>query len=340
MKKEKFIIFNDIHIKNGNEDSVYEAIEYLVEYSNKKNINEVVLNGDVFDSRSFQRLSHLKCFEKILDLFKVNGIICHTVVGNHDKTKYDSIDNFIEPFKHHPSIKLYSNILDTQIAGINVTISPFFTDKILYEQLSNHNGGNLLIGHWSCEGSSHLGHVAESQINKKLLSKWNKIYLGHYHNHQNVNEIVTHLPSLIQNDFGEDNVKGFTVIYDDLSYELIKGKFKEFKKVLIDLNETSIQSVKELIKAEQNSLKVVRFEFIGDESKLKTLDKSLFNGTGIDVKLKFDKKYDFNEDHIMPTVIERYGQDDIETEFKNFCNNKGYDYEFGKTLLDKFFKNK
>jgi len=91
---------------------------------------------------------------------------------------------------------------------------------------------------------------------------------------------------------------------------------------------------------EQNSSNVVRFEFTGEDTKLKSLDKNLFSNTGIDVKLKYDKKYDFDNDSKTPLIVEQYGKKDIESEFKTFCNNKGYDYEFGSTLLKQFFDDK
>ena len=213
---------------------------------------------------------------------------------------------------------------------------------MLCGQLENHIGGQILIGHWSCDGSTYLGKVDKNKvINKKLLSKWNKIYLGHYHNYHKVNENTTHLPSLLQDNFGEDNVKGFTVIYDDLTYKVIKGKFREFVKVVVDINHTSLKELKEKIKLYKNDDCVVRFELIGDDSKLKSIDKSIFVDHGIDVKLKFDKKYTLElGENEQATLKEVYKEDDIRKEFKKFCNDKNYDYKFGLSLLDKFFNNK
>jgi len=339
MKKPITAIFNDIHIKNGNEEYVYNAVKFMVSKCNELGIKEVILNGDIFDSRSFQRLSHLKCFEKILELFKVNGILCHTNVGNHDKTVYSSYESFLDVFKYHPAMELYKEIQDINIQGVDITISPFFPDKMLCEQLEKHNGTDLLVGHWSCDGSTYLGKTDEnSAINKKLLSKWGHVYLGHYHNYHDVNENTTHLPSLIQDNFGEDNIKGFSIIYDDLSYEVVKGVFKEYIKVLIDLNTETLDNIKELIKVHKNSLNVIRFEISGKDELLKAFDKSLFSGTGIDYKMKFQKHYESSVEIKMPKVTEYYDEKTIRDEFKVFCKNKNYDYDFGLSLLNNFFK--
>jgi exonuclease SbcD len=341
MKKIWAVHFNDIHIKNGNENDIYEAIKFMVEYCVENGIKNLICGGDVFDSRSFQRLSHLQCWIDCLELFRLNEMKCYINVGNHDKSLYNKKENFIDPFKYHPSIELFDDIKTIELNGKKVTFSPFFSNDILVPMLNEHKGADVLIGHWSMEGSTYLKQVSESPINKKLLLKWNKVFLSHYHNYHKLGKDISHLPSLIQDNFGEDNLKGFTVIYEDLSYEVIKGKFKEFKKVVIDLNEKSMDYVKKLIKEQQNSSDVLRFEFTGDETKLKSLNKSIFANTGIDIKLKFDKKYDFDDSQLeMPNVIESYGKEDIENEFKSFCNNKGYDFDFGSILLKKFFDKK
>jgi len=125
----------------------------------------------------------------------------------------------------------------------------------------------------------------------------------------------------------------------DLSYELIKGDFKSFKKITIDINKTTAKQLKELITTHENSSDTIRFEFVGDESKLKALDKSLFNGSGIDVKIKYDVKYDYKDDQLtLPTVIEHYGEEQVKDAFKSFCNEKGYEYQEGIVLLNEYLK--
>lgn len=343
MKKEIWAIhFNDIHIKNGNEKEVYLAIEFMVNYAVKHNIKNLICGGDVFESRSFQRLSHLKCWEKCLKLFKTNNLMCYCNTGNHDKSLYNSKDNFIEPFKYHPSLRLFSDIETISLNGKQTTFSPFFTDKILCDQLTKKEGCEVLIGHWSCDGSTYLGKTDKNKvINKSLLNKWNKVFLSHYHNYHKVSENVTHLPSLIQDNYGEDNLKGFTLIYDDLSYEIIKGSFKELKKVELKIDDISIDELKKMISIEKGKDQKTRFEFYGSKSKLDALDLSIFEDSNIDVKLKYDKNYEFNTiDRKEPLSIEVYREGDIKKEFEIFCKNKEYDFDYGKALLDKFLKEK
>ena len=337
MKKPLVIVFNDIHIKNGNENEVYEAVKYMVDHINKLGVKEIICNGDIFDSRSFQRQSHTDCWGMCLDLFEANGIVCHTNVGNHDKSVYKVENNFLTPFKHHPGIKLYSKITNTKIGDKTFTFSPYFLDEQVQEQLENQEPTDILIGHWSCHGSVNLKMITKKEgIGKKLLSKWKKTYLGHFHQHQEVSEDIIHLPSLLQDSFGEDNIKGFSVIYDDLSYSLVKGKFKELKKIIVDLNEVSISDLINLIEDEKSNDATIRFELIGDDSKLKAVDKSIFKDTGIDVKIKFNKEYDFDTTtKEIPKAVNKYTAEQIKDELKIFCKKKGLNHSEGEKLLIK-----
>lgn len=339
MKKPIAIIFNDAHLKTGNEQDIIESVKHLLSYAKSNNINTIIFAGDLFDSRSFQRQSVLEAFDKILCMIDDAGCTLHLFPGNHDKTVYSSFYSFLDIYRYHPCVEFTRTVKNIEISGVSITLLPFFSDEMLIPMIEEHEGADVLISHFEMEGSVHLGRVSEkTTINKKLLSKWKKVYLGHYHNHVEITKDITHLPSLRQSNFGEDSNKGFSVLYEDLSYEIIKGCFREYKKITIDLDSTSQTDIKTLIKTHENSDNSIRFEFIGEESKLKALDKSQFKGTDIDIKIKYEKKYDYDDKDLeLPTVVERYGREQIVTTFEQFCEDKGYDHKNGLALLDEFF---
>ena len=336
------IIFNDAHLKTGNEADVIHSVKHMLKYAKENKITNLIFAGDLFDSRSFQRQSVLQAFDEILDLINKAGCTLYIFPGNHDKTVYASYDSFLDVYRHYPGVIFNRELSVIDIEGIKSTLLPFFSDDMLIPMIEEAEGTDVLISHFEMAGSTHLGKVSsKSTINKKLLSKFTKTYLGHYHNHHEITKDIIHLPSLRQSNFGEDDNKGFAILYKDLSYKLVNGDFKRFKKVTIDINKSTAKDIKELITTYENSSDTIRFEFIGDESKLKALDKSQFNGSGIDVKIKFNVKYDYTDDQLtLPTVIESYGEDQVRDAFKVFCNDKGYEYQTGIVLLDEFLKNK
>ena len=340
MKEPLAIIFNDAHLKTGNEQDVINSVKHMLKYARAEKIDKLIFAGDLFDSRSFQRQSVLQAFDEILDLVNKVGCTLYIFPGNHDKTVYASYDSFLDVYRHYPNVVFNKEISVIDLDGVSITLLPFFSDDMLIPMLQEAKPTDVLISHFEMAGSTHLGKVSEkSTINKKLLSKFTKTYLGHYHNHHEISKDIIHLPSLRQSNFGEDENKGFAVLNKDLSYELIKGDFKSFKKITIDINKTTAKQLKELITTHENSSDTIRFEFVGDESKLKALDKSLFNGSGIDVKIKYDIKYDYKDDQlVLPTVIEHYGEEQVKDAFKSFCNEKGYEYQEGIVLLNEYLK--
>ncbi len=330
------IIFNDIHLKTGNEDAVYNSIVHMVDYAVKNKIKNLIFAGDLFHSRTQQRLKVLQTLDKILDLFEANGLTLYLFPGNHDKTLYDSPESFLDVYKHHPCVKFNRELKNIVLDGVSIDLLPFFSDDILIPTLEKAKGADILISHFEMAGSNHLGHVStKTTINKKLLSKWNKVYLGHYHNYHEITKDIVHLPSFRQENFGEDNIKGFSLLYNDGSYELIKGEFKEYLKISINLKEATSKYINKLIETYKDSNKVVRFEFNGTQEQCKALDKSQFKNTGIDIKLKYKEVFE-DEIKIPSKIIEKYNKNQILDSFKEFCSDKGYDYKEGSSMVKEF----
>lgn len=337
-KKPLFAIFNDIHLGVGNEEAVIVSIKHMISKLLELEISTVVFAGDFFHSRSNQTESVLLAAHEVFRLLDEVGIHMIFFPGNHDKTSYFSYRSFLDSFVFHPNTLFTDKLLRINIEGVSITLLPFFDDSMLVPMLEEAEGSDILISHFEMAGSSHLGKVSEkTSITKRTLKKWDKVYLGHYHNTHEISKNIVHLPSLRQSSFGEDNNKGFSIIFEDLSYEIIPGVFKEFTKFVIDIDTHSQEEITELINLHSNSDDTIRFEFIGEESKLKALDKEQFIGTGIDVKIKYQKKYKV-EDTEKPILIKKFDKDQIFKSFEKFCEEKDYSHEEGLVLLNEFLE--
>lgn len=339
MNKEPiFIIFNDAHLKAGSEEDIILSVRHMISYALANRIKTIVFAGDLFHSRSNQKESVLNACDKIFELINEADIQFIIFPGNHDKTSYTSYTSFLDVYRFHPNVIFTDRLKNIEIKGKTITLLPFFDDVMLVPMLEEAEGGDILISHFEMKGSSHLGRVSEkTTITRRTLKKWKKTYLGHFHNLQEITPDITHLPSLRQNDFGEDNVKGFSVVYDDLSYSVIKGIFKAFHKITIDIDILSSSDIKELIKVHSGSEDTIRFELIGEESKLKAFDKEQFKGTNIDVKVKYEKTFK-TDDEAKPVLIKKFDMGQVVNTFKSFCEDKGLDYDIGLGFLNKFLK--
>ena len=325
-----------MHLGVGNEDACILSIKHMVSKLLELKIDTLVFAGDWFHSRSNQTESVLQASNEIFKLIDEAGIFMYFFPGNHDKTSYYTHKSFLDTYIHHPNTQFNSELSVIEIQGVTITLLPFFADELIVPMIEQAQGTDILISHFDMQGSTHLGKVCEkSSITKATLKKWDKVYLGHYHNWHEISKDITHLPSLRQSSFGEDAHKGFTIINEDLSYTHIQGVFKQFTKFILNINELTIEEIKELVETHKGSEDTIRFEFIGDENKLRALDEGIFAGSGIDVKKKYEKKYK-QESTEKPVLIKKFDKTQIEDAFKEFCEEKGYDYAEGVVMLDSF----
>tara|TARA_R110002073_G_scaffold148366_4_gene301497 strand:+ start:1883 stop:2902 length:1020 start_codon:yes stop_codon:yes gene_type:complete len=336
MKNILAIIFNDVHLRTGNEDEVYESTKYMVEYAVENDIKNLIFAGDLFDSRTFQRQKVLQTLGKMLDLFHSNDLTLYMFPGNHDKTVYDSPNSFLDIYRHYPCVRFNRELKNIFIDGVSIDLLPFFSTELLVPMIEKAKGGDILISHFGMDGSNHLGHIQkDTSINKKMFAKWDKVYLGHYHNHNEITKDIVHLPSFRQENFGEDNNKGFALLKKDGSYELIKGKYKEYLKISINLDKSSSKDISKIIDTHKNSEKVIRVEFSGTEAQCKAINKTQFKGTGIDIKMKYSEVYE-NEIAEPSKIIEKYSKDQILESFKDFCSDKECSYKNGSVMIKEF----
>lgn len=341
MRKVISIIFNDAHLKDGNEEEVLTSCNHMVKYATDNGIKNLIFAGDFFDSRSAQRLKVLKTFEKILDNIHNAGLTLYLFAGNHDKTLYSSEESFLDAFKFHPCVIFNSNISDIEIEGKKITLLPFFDDEILVPIIEKHNGGDVLISHFEMYGSEHLGKKSEKvEITAKMLSKWKRTYLGHYHNTHEITPAIVHLPSLRQNSYGENNNKGFTLLYDDLSYEIVKGVFKEYKKIKLNIDGKTKVEINNILKKYELDDRNLRFEVYGDENSLRSLDLDIFKSKNIDAKKMYSKKFEEDVKKVeIKEPVKKYDSKNILVSLKEFCDLKDYDFNKGSEIIKNFIKN-
>ena len=339
-KKRIAIIFNDVHLKQGNEKEILEAFIDMIDFAVDTKINNIFLAGDLFDSRSMQRQSTLFTFDKCLSYADSFSINIFAIAGNHDKTIYESKDSFLYPFRYHPSFHYMDDIVDVEMEdfGKKFTFLPFFTDDLLIKKIKESDGGDCLISHFEMVGSTNLGKVnKKSNITPSMLSKWDKVFLGHYHNYHKVSENIAHLPAFVQSNFGEDTNKGFTVLYEDLSYEIIQSKSKKYIRVDVDLDKMVQKDIDNLVEEYKDSTNSIQFRFKGNKAQIKALNKEQFNNTSISINCDFNEEIPIEN---KSESIKVYTKENIKDTFKEYCISKKLNYKKWLPYIDSFLKYK
>lgn len=357
MKKPLTILSTDWHLKKENINEIIDLVKQKIDLAKSLDIYTVFCAGDIFDSRISQRLEVLAAFMDILELFEKNSIKLVAIPGNHDKTDYTKKRSFLDAFQYHPFFRLINSFeqypvedqftLNSEISGYGIYCFPFFEEsiwlekfnKILPKILENKEPNKIIISHIAVNGSMNNDNSkVNNGIEPKTFKDFNSIFLGHYHDQQKIGTNIFHFGSIKQSNFGENDKKGFTILYDDGSQEFIKSKFKEYKKVIIDLDRTSQKEINKLKQEYSNDENNVRFEFNGSDEKLKSLKKEDFTQLGIDIKCK-SKEIEESIEYSQSTEVIEYTNEKLQEEFKNFCEENKLVYEEGIEFLLKRLKN-
>ena len=341
MKKAIGTISTDWHIESSTKDQVIKIILQQCELNEKLGVKDMYCLGDIFNNRKYQRQDELDALNYILNMIDKRGFNLTAIPGNHDKTMYDSSKSFLDSFKYHPSFNLVQESCFKIRHGLGIAFIPFFQNDMWLERLNSikidKSINNILFSHIAIEGSiNNDGSKVASPIKPSMFMRFDEVYLGHYHNEHDIGANVHHLASIRQGNYGDNNKKGFYILYNDGSVKFIKSKFKEFVKIKVNLDDISKKELDDIIRSNINSDNNVRLEFIGDSPKLKTIDKVKLNNFGIDVKTKC-KEIEDSIDFIDSNEVQTYGKSEIIVLFTDYCKKNDLDIKTGLFYLNKKF---
>ncbi len=338
----------DWHLEEDNLDEIEDLIHQQCSLSEELGTKDLFCLGDIFDSRISQKQSVLSRFSKILDYIEEKGMVLYSIPGNHDKTDYGSKESFLTPFKGRKCFELFvvSGGVPYPEYGIMVEFLPFFKEDVWikkFKEVLDYNEGidvekRILCTHIAITGSrNNDGSLVTSSLSSKLFKNYFKVFSGHYHDTQKIGSNFIHIPSIRQNDYGENTNKGFTVVYSDGSHEIINSKFKKFIKIDIDIDSQEDELVR-LTKKYKNNDDNIRFEISGSENKLKSFKKENITSVGIDVKTKIKEIQD-DVLFIEKEEIKKYNKSSIKGYFAEFCEEEGLSEEEGLIFLTKILLN-
>lgn len=336
MKKLHYIVSTDWHLKSSNLNLILSLISDQCQLAKEHGLNDIVCLGDVFDSRVSQRVDVLYGFLQILEHCESHDITLICIPGNHDKTSYTDIISFLHPFKNHPSLHLVDTYQHMIKDEINYHFVPYFDEEKSYKEYLDrvdYKGNDVLFSHIALTGSvNNDGSSIENSLKKETFKKFKKVYLGHYHDTQEITKDIIHIPSIQQNNFGENDNKGYTYIYDDFTYEIVNSSFKPYVKVKYDLSKVSITEIDNELGQYDPEDAYYKLVFEGKDSSLKTLNLPKYKDLGYQVQVK-NKILNANEQANLESV-NIYNQSNIVELFKEFCECYDYTYKTGFKYLN------
>lgn len=332
-KRAIAVMSNDQHLYTDNEDLILDLFKQKIDLCYEVGVKYMFGLGDLFEDRRYQRLSTLLAFSELVRMLHNSGITYIGIPGNHSKTRYDSLDSFDEIFNWAtPNFIIHRDLTRMEIDGLGITMLPFFTDEMLVEYIEADEPNDVLLSHFEMNGSTNKGIVSSGKaITKSMLSKYGKVYLGHYHDEHDISDNIKHLKSLYQRGFGEDEKKGFTILYNDGSVEHRQSKFPKYTEIEVNADEVGKAEMKKLVADAKKDYEYVRIKLVGSESKVKSIKKDDLESVGAVVRKAPTPTLNVKESVLTESDV-KLGLDES---FKLWCEHNEKDYDYGKSLIEK-----
>lgn len=277
--------------------STFTALTNLVNHAIDKQVDFVMLAGDIYDSddRSVKAQAFLKTEMERLNQAEIPVFICH---GNHDY-----IENSGLHLKMPENVELFSETVETKWLttknGERIAVSSFsynsrwVTKRMITEYPKKHEMADFHIGmlHGFSEGleTSH-GHYAPFTINELKSKGYDYWALGHIHTRQvlEIQPPILYAGNTQGRSSKETGIKGcelVTLTLGDSSIETLETQDIQWETLEISLAKRSTldevyRKIKETIEIKEGSQKnyLLTIELVDTKDLLPNVLKKIIQG--------------------------------------------------------------
>ena len=214
----------------------------ICEYARNKNIAKVAILGDINHTKQIASVDAFSIFKNVLESFP--ELVFYIIPGNHDETAKDGIRSAIDLLKGPSNIIT----LDKTTVIDNITFVPYN----YINQINDVKLTDVLMSHFGLSDAIlSNGKSIRSRIKLSDLRRWKKVFCGHYHKPQDI-ENFHYAGSLIPLTRAEFDEEKRFILFNSETFEtesvLTEGYRKYYEFVLDDENnvDTIMDEAKEL----------------------------------------------------------------------------------------------
>ena len=243
-------------------------------YLKEHNINTVIDMGDTFDNRRAVDLWSIDWaknnYFSVLDSM---GVKLHTIVGNHtayykDTNQVNTINLLLNEYNN---ISIYPEAEEITIDKLKILLLPWINseNKERTFDLIKKSNSKIAMGHLELNGFvATRGHMMEDGMDIDILSKFDKVYSGHYHTRSTDGKIyyLGNPYELYWNDVNDS--RGFHIFdTETLEHTPVDNPYRIFYNVyyedtphqLFDASEYNNKIVKVIVRQKTSQRKFEKF---------------------------------------------------------------------------------
>lgn len=336
---------NDLHIGKENIPEFIDNWNEALNICEKMNVNQIAICGDLFLSRASQTLDILLAIHDCLLTAAERGVNVVLANGNHCKVNQENERGYCHIFDQHPNVLVVDNYITLPIGDGEYALLhmiPYFPEngsfcekldsvKTIVDPLKR----NFLYIHEGINGA--LSQPSDKELPTNLFDDFERVFVGHYHNRCVIPKTrIEYIGSSRQFNFGEDEEKGYTVLYSDGSHEFVKNQVNTRYKVIdIDADKVDINLMDLLDEIKADGRYKVKVRVHSSSTKVDTINKAELLSAGASKVEVIVENIDADE-VISSSLFEKFDREKINESYKEFCVQKEIeDVELGLHYLSK-----
>lgn len=340
------LLLNDIHISKENIEEFKLNWGEALYICDSMSINMIAVGGDLFMSRSSQTLDILLTIhDAFIDAEKRN-ITVFLVNGNHDKVDQEAERGYCHIYDQHKNVYVGDeNIIITDEKHWNFALHMIayfpengtFTERLNRLKKSTMVEGkkNYLYVHEGINGA--IQAASDSELPASLFESFDKVFVGHYHNRCIIpNTNIEYIGSSRQHNFGEDEEKGYTVLFNDGTTKFIQNHVNKRYKVLdVDACKVNIHLYNLMDELKEDERYKIKVRITSHADKVQSIDKSKLIKAGAS-KVEIITEEPEMIENVSTSLFEKFDNKKIQENYQEFCKHKDIkDISLGLSYLSK-----
>nr|DAR74277.1 MAG TPA: putative DNA double strand break repair [Caudoviricetes sp.] len=339
------LLINDIHISKDNIPEFQKNWDEALQICIDRKIPEIIIGGDLWLSRSAQSLSVLMAARNaILKATHLNANLQVTIAcGNHDKVDQEAFESYNHLFNEYDGVDVIDDYVIYDISDTaTLYVMSYFPENgsfiQRFEDMAkdlDKSKFNVLYIHEGIRGG--LAQASDDELPASIFSEFDSVLVGHYHDRKQIPDTnILYIGSSRQHNYGENEEKGYTVLYEDGSHEFIKNQ-ANIRYKTIDVTPSSMTSDKFLNELstykDKNYRLRLRIQCKANEASTIDRQKLLDAGASRIEIVTEESSVKLTKSQSISTKFDKSG---IKEEYRSFCHDKEIDnIDMGLQYLDK-----
>ena len=329
------LLLNDIHISKDNIPAFKANWQEAIDICRKMDVKEIAIGGDLFFSRAAQTLDVLLAVHDALLTAAEHGIHVTIAEGNHDKVNQENERGYCHVFDQHSNVLVCDEYVSLPLGDdcrFVLHMMGYFPEDgsfctrldHLKEEALDPKRLNFLYIHEGINGA--LAQPNDKELPAKIFEDFDKVFVGHYHNRTIIDKTrIEYIGSSRQHNFGEDEEKGYTVIYTDGSHEFIKNQANTRYRVIdVAAERAGLHLMDELREIDADGRYKVKVRVHAPQAAMKSVDKAALLDSGA-TKVELIADDEEMLEVAASSLFEKFDSHRIRETYEEFCREKQID---------------